>query len=266
MEELLTKPALELAQLLRAEEVTPRELTEAALGRIEARNDELGAFVHVDPERALADADAIDVHTGGPFAGVPTAIKDNRAVAGWPMRFGARLTEGLVPPLEHALVRRLRDAGFVLTGKTTLPEFGILPTSEPNGGPPARNPWDPSRTPGGSSGGSAAAVAGGLLPVAHGNDGGGSTRIPAGCCGLVGLKPTRGRVSVAPFEGDSFLVQDGMLTRTVADTAALLDVLAGAETGDATWAPPPPRPSPSSPRRIRAGCGSPSPATRRSPT
>src|SRR4051794_26038951 len=102
MEELLTKPALELARLVRDEEVSPRELTEGALRRIEARNGELGAFVHVDGERALADADAVDVHTGGPFAGVPTAIKDNRAVAGWPMRFGARLTEGLVPPIEHA--------------------------------------------------------------------------------------------------------------------------------------------------------------------
>jgi amidase len=242
MDELLTRPALELARLLRDEEVTPRELTEAALRKLESRNGELGAFVHVDAERALADADAVDVHTGGPFAGVPTAIKDNRAVEGWPMRFGSRLAEDLVAPMDHALVRRLRAAGFVPIGKTTLPEFGILPTSEPNGAPPARNPWDTNRTPGGSSGGSAAAVAGGIVPVAHGNDGGGSTRIPAGCCGLVGLKAARGRVSVAPFEGDSFLVQDGMLTRTVADSAALLDVIAGYEPGDSTWAPPPPAP------------------------
>ena len=257
MEELLVKPALELARMLRDEDVSPRELTEAALRRIEARNGELGAFVHVDPDRALADADAVDVHTGGPFAGVPTAIKDNRAVAGWPMRFGSQLAKDLVPPMESYLVRRLREAGFVLTGKTTLPEFGILPTSEPNGAPPARNPWDTNRTPGGSSGGSAAAVAGGLLPVAHGNDGGGSTRIPAGCCGLVGLKPSRGRISVGPFEGESFLVQDGMLTRTVADTAALLDVLAGYEPGDASWAPPPPAPfaelAAEDPGRLRIG-------------
>jgi amidase len=130
----------------------------------------------------------------------------------------------------------------VIVGTTTLPEYGILPVSEARIFGPTRNPWDLQRTPGGSSGGAAAAVASGMVPVAHGNDGGGSIRIPAACCGLVGLKPARGRVSAAPDMGDSSLGIDGVLTRTVADTAAILDVLAGYELGDATWAPPPPEP------------------------
>jgi len=128
----------------------------------------------------------------------------------------------------------------VIVGKTSMPEMGILPTTEPRRFGPAHNPWDTTRTPGGSSGGAAAAVAAGMVPVAHGNDGGGSIRIPAGCCGLVGLKPARGRVSVGPEGGHSFLVCDGVLTRTVRDTAAVLDVLSGPELGDATWALPPP--------------------------
>lgn len=123
-----------------------------------------------------------------------------------------------------------------------MPEFGILPTTEPRLTGPTRNPWDTSRTPGGSSGGSAAAVAAGIVPLAHGGDGGGSLRIPAACCGLVGLKASRGRISFAPDRGDDPLVTEGVLTRTVADTAALLDVLSGYEAGDATWAPPPARP------------------------
>ena len=145
-----------------------------------------------------------------------------------------------MPPHDAFLVRRLREAGFVIVGKTTMPEMGILPTTEPRRFGPTNNPWDRGRTPGGSSGGSAAAVAAGMVPIAHGNDGGGSIRIPAACCGLVGLKPTRGRVSLGPEAGQSFLVSDGVLTRTVGDTAAALDVLAGYEPGDATWAPPPP--------------------------
>jgi amidase len=142
-------------------------------------------------------------------------------------------------------------------GKTKLPEMGILPTTEPRRFGPARNPWDLERTPGGSSGGSAAAVAAGMVPIAHGNDGGGSTRIPAACCGLVGLKAARGRVSVGPEAGDSFLVTDGVLTRTVAETAAVLDVLAGYEPGDANWAAPPSEPFAVSagrgPERLRVG-------------
>ena len=137
----------------------------------------------------------------------------------------------------------------MIVGITNMPEFGILPTTEPRHTGPTRNPWDTDRTPGGSSGGAAAAVASGMLPVAHGNDGGGSLRIPAACCGLVGLKPSRGRVSRGPDLGDSFLACDGVLTRTVAETALLLDVLAGYEVGDATWAPRPAEPYTQSSRR-----------------
>ena len=140
----------------------------------------------------------------------------------------------------------------MIVGKTNLPEFGILPVTEPRRFGPTRNPWDPERTPGGSSGGAAAAVAAGMVPLAHGSDGGGSIRIPAACCGLVGLKPSRGRISRGPEQGDDFLVQDGVLTRTVAETAALLDVLAGYEPGDASWAPPPAEPF-AADGRARAG-------------
>ncbi|HEX4564000.1 MAG TPA: amidase, partial [Solirubrobacteraceae bacterium] len=160
-------------------------------------------------------------------------------VAGKRLTYGCSLMADYVPDYDHNVTRRLRDAGFIIVGTTTLPEYGILPTTEARLFGPTRNPWDLERTTGGSSGGAAAAVAAGILPVAHGNDGGGSIRIPAACCGLVGLKPSRGRISVAPELGDSSLTTDGMLTRTVADTAAILDVLAGYEPGDATWAPPP---------------------------
>jgi amidase len=253
---LLHRPAIELAGLVRGGEVSAPELVEAALRAIDARAD-LGAFTFLDPEGALAAAAAIAPGDPRPFAGVPTAIKDNRAVAGWPLTFGAALFGDFVTPGDAHLVRRLRAAGFVLVGKTTLPEYGISPTTESTRFGPTRNPWDPARTPGGSSGGAAAAVAGGLLPVAHGNDGGGSIRIPAACCGLVGLKPQRHRVSLGPAVGDSFLVVDGMLTRTVGDTAALLDVLAGPEVGDPSWAPPPPEPFAAAaarpPGRLRIG-------------
>lgn len=157
-----------------------------------------------------------------------------------PITNGSDLFGDVTPPYDAFCVRRLREAGFVIVGKTALPEFGILPTTESRRHGPTRNPWDVDRTPGGSSGGAAAAVAAGMVPIAHGNDGGGSIRIPASCCGLVGLKPARGRVSVGPISGHSFLVSDGVLTRDVADTAAALDVLAGYESGDATWAPPRP--------------------------
>jgi amidase len=162
-----------------------------------------------------------------------------------------------VPAHDAFVVRRLREAGFVIVGKTNLPEFGILPVTEPRRFGPARNPWDTDRTPGGSSGGAAAAVASGMVPLAHGSDGGGSIRIPAACCGLVGLKPSRGRISRGPDQGDDVLVQDGVLTRTVAETAELLDVLAGYEPGDATWAPPPAEPFAATaarePGRLRIG-------------
>jgi amidase len=234
------RSATELAALVRAGDVSPRELVEASLRRIDELQPTINAFTHVAYESALAAADELERGDLRPFAGVPVAIKDNRSVTGMPLTMGSDVFGDFVTRRDSYLVRRLREAGCVIVGKTSMPEMGILPTTEPRRFGPTRNPWDTGRTPGGSSGGSAAAVAAGMVPVAHGNDGGGSIRIPAACCGLVGLKPARGRVSVGPDGGHSFLVCDGMLTRSVRDTAQLLDVLSGPEPGDATWAPPPP--------------------------
>jgi amidase len=240
--ELLRRPAFELAELVRARELSAPELVEASLRRIDALEPRINAFTHVAHEHALAVAAAIAPGDPRPFAGVPIAIKDNRPVTGMPITMGSDLFGDRVADHDAHLVRRLKEAGFVIVGKTQMPEMGILPTTEPRRFGPTHNPWDLERTPGGSSGGSAAAVAAGMVPIAHGNDGGGSIRIPAACCGLVGLKPARGRVSVGPDGGQSFLVGDGVLTRSVSETAQLLDVLAGYELGDATWAPPPPAP------------------------
>jgi amidase len=240
--DLMFRPAVELAAMVRSGEVSASELVESSLERIDELNPTLNAFVEIDRDRALETAAKIGPGDGRPFAGVPVAIKNNRPVKGMKLTYGCSLMAEHMSEYDHNVTRRLRHAGFVIVGTTTLPEYGILPTSEARLFGPTRNPWDLDRTPGGSSGGAAAAVASGMVPVAHGNDGGGSIRIPAACCGLVGLKPTRGRISVAPELGDSSLGIDGMLTRTVADTAALLDVLAGYEPGDATWAPAPAEP------------------------
>jgi amidase len=235
---LLTRPALELAELVRAGEVSASELVDVCLDQVEALEPAVNAFTHIGAESARAAAAEIGPGDPRPFAGVPIAVKDNRAVAGMPLGFGSNLFGDLRPARDGFLVSRLRRAGFVIVGKTALPELGIMSVCEPARHGPTANPWDLSRTPGGSSGGAAAAVAAGMLPLAHGNDGGGSIRIPAACCGLVGLKAARGRISVGPESGQSFLVCDGGLTRGVADSAALLDVLAGYELGDANWAPP----------------------------
>ena len=239
MNELLLRSAIELASLIRSGELASGELVEASLRRIDELEPTINAFTHVAHDSALEAARGIGADDPRPFAGVPIAVKDNRPVAGMPITLCSDLFGDLVANHDAYLVRRLREAGFVIVGKTALPEMGILPTTESRRFGPTRNPWSLDRTPGGSSGGSAAAVAAGMVPIAHGNDGGGSTRIPAACCGLVGLKPARGRVSVGPDAGDSFLVQDGVLTRTVAETAALLDLLAGYELGDSTWLPEP---------------------------
>lgn len=239
---LLFAPATELAQMVRSGELSAAELVEASLTRIEELEPRINAFTHVAADSAMAVAREIRAGDPRPFAGVPIAIKDNRAVAGMPLTMCSDLFGDLIADHDAYLVRRLREAGFVIVGKTALPEMGILPTTESRRFGPTRNPWDLERTPGGSSGGAAAAVAAGMVPIAHGNDGGGSIRIPAACCGLVGLKPARGRVSVGPDGGESFLVSDGVLTRTVADTAHALDVLAGYELGDSSWAPVPHRP------------------------
>jgi amidase len=235
------RPALEQAAAVRAGEVSARELVEASLDSIERLNGDVNAFVTVAADRALAEADAIAAGDPRPLAGVPIAIKDiGPLTEGIRTTFGSAVSGDWVPPFDTAIVKKLRAAGAVIVGKTSTPEFGITPVTEPARFGPTRNPWDLSRTSGGSSGGSAAAVASGMVPLAHGNDGGGSIRIPASCCGLVGLKPSRGRVSAAPLvESPSGLVADGVLTRTVADTAAALDVVAGYEWGDPTWPQPP---------------------------
>jgi amidase len=257
MSELLFKPASELATLIHTGQLSSAELVGAALDRIEALQPTINAFTHIDAEGALAAAEAVNADDPRPFAGVPIAIKDTAPVAGMPYTMASDLFGDFVPGHDAFVVRRIREAGFVIVGKTNMPELGILPVSEPRRFGPVRNPWDTDRTPGGSSGGAGAAVAAGMLPLAHGADGGGSIRIPASCCGLVGLKPTRGRISRGPDLGDDFLVQDGVLTRTVADTASVLDVISGYEVGDATWAPPPSEPFTAAverePGRLRIG-------------
>ena len=231
------RSTLDLAGLVRAGELSATELVSECLGRIDELEPAINAFTHVAHEAALAEAASIHREDQRPFAGVPIAIKDNRPVAGMPITMCSDLFGNFVAHHDAFLVRRLRQAGFVIVGKTALPEMGILPTTESRRFGPTRNPWALDRTPGGSSGGSAAAVAAGMLPIGHGNDGGGSIRIPASCCGLVGLKASRGRVSVGPDGGQSFLTIDGVMTHTVAETAAVLDVISGYELGDANWAP-----------------------------
>jgi amidase len=232
-------PALEQARLVREGEVSSRELVELYLERIERLDPELNAYVTVTAEHALAAAES---PADGPFGGVPLPIKDLVETAGIRTTFSSRAFADYVPEQDMEVVRRLRAAGFVVIGKTNTPEFGTTAVTESDLNGICRNPWDRDRTPGGSSGGAAAAVAAGLAPIAQASDGGGSIRIPASCCGLFGLKPTRGRVSPAP-RGDTYgLSTAGPLARTVADAAAFLDVIAGAVPGDPYIAPPPERP------------------------
>jgi amidase len=244
-DDLTFKSAMDQAELVRSGELTSRELVEGSLAAIDRLNDELNAVVTRCDERALAEADALAVGDSRPLAGVPLLVKDLGAITeGVRTTMGMRALEDWVPTEDSATVRRLRAAGAIVVGKTNLPEMGILPVSEPLLFGPARNPWDTSRTPGGSSGGSAAGVAAGIVSIAHGNDGGGSIRIPASCCGLVGLKPSRGRVSWAPHLAElaAGFATDGVLTRTVRDSALGLDILAGYEPGDPYWAPDPSAP------------------------
>src|SRR3954451_23139632 len=252
-DDLMFRPIDELAGLVGSGELSAGELVQASLDAIETHKPEINAFVDVFAEDALAEADAIGSDDGRPYAGVPIAIKNNRAVAGRRQTYCADFMGDYTPSYDHNVVRRLRDAGFVIVGTTTVPEWGILPWINTKRNGVTRNPWDTSRPSGGSSGGSAAAVAAGMVPIAHGNDGGGSTRIPAACCGLVGLKPQRARISMAPELGTSFLTIDGVLARTVAETAAALDLLAGYETGDANWAPPPAEPFAEAAQRAPTG-------------
>jgi amidase len=231
------------AELVRRGEASPKELTEAAIARIEAVNPQLDAVIRTrfDAARQEADGDLPD----GPFRGVPILFKDlGCMVEGEPSAFGVGPLRDLPWPVTSYLAQQFRAAGFVEVGRTNVPEMGTTVTTEPRSFPPARNPWNTSHSTGGSSGGSAAAVAAGLVPVAHGNDGGGSLRIPASECGVIGLKPTRGRVSQGPVTGESWAggTIDGALARTVRDAAAVLDAISNPMPGDPYWAPPLPRP------------------------
>jgi amidase len=244
-EELMFLPALEQARLVREGEVTARELVEASLDAIERLDPEINAFVHVTAEQALAAADEVQAGDSRPLAGVPLAVKDLVALTkGIRTTFGMNAMGDWIPQVDSHSYRRLREAGAIMVGKTNTPEMGILPVTEPERFGPTRNPWDTSLTCGGSSGGSAAAVAAGMTSIGYANDGGGSIRIPASCCGLYGLKPSRGRVSTGP-EWTEFVAGfaiEGVVTRTVADTATALDALSGPEAGDPYWAPPPSAP------------------------
>jgi len=235
--------AVEQARLVRDGEVTAAELVGLALERIERLDPALNAFVTVRPDEALAEARAIDQVLGDePFRGVPIGVKDLTPTAGIRTTFSSRAYAEWVPDYDSAVVRRIRDAGFVIVGKTNTPEFGTVAFTESELNGATRNPWSPALTPGGSSGGAAAAVSAALVPVAHASDGGGSIRIPASCCGVFGLKPSRGRVSSSPFASLEGLSTAGPISRTVEDAAHLLDVMAGYEPGDPWWAPPPERP------------------------
>ena len=235
--------ATDQARLVQTGEVQPLELVDAAIKRIERVNPEINAVVtpmfEVARERARGEL------PDGPFRGVPFLLKDLLATyEGVRYTMGSRAFRDRIAPHDAEIVRRHKKAGLVVVGRTNTPELGIVPTTEPELFGPCKNPWDPTRTPGGSSGGSAAAVAAGLVPFAHANDGGGSIRIPAACCGLFGLKPTRARNPMGPDFGDSRsgIAAEHAVTRTVRDSAALLDATAGPDVGDPYWAPPPARP------------------------
>ena len=249
--------AVALADLVRRGEVTPLELVDATIARIEALDGQLNAVVHRRFEEARAEA--AGPLPDGPFRGVPMLIKDLLAPsAGDPMTNGNRALReaGYRAPADGNLVRRYREAGFVIVGRTNTPELGLVATTEPAALGPCHNPWDTGRGPGGSSGGAAAAVASGMLPAAHASDGGGSIRIPAAMCGLVGLKPSRGRTSLGPYDDWSVSVQH-VVSCTVRDSAAILDASSAPFLGDGVWAPAPPRPYAElvteTPRSLRIG-------------
>ncbi|MFJ2562790.1 amidase [Streptomyces sp. NPDC088770] len=241
--------AVELAAAIRRKEVSPVEVADCYLRRMDELDPRLNAFCHrADDDVRKAAADAADVVARAaspddlpPFHGVPLPVKDLLDVAGWPTTYGSAGADRTPAAASDPVVRRFVDAGFVLLGKTTTSEFGALPFTESEALGISRNPWDPDRTPGGSSSGAGAAVAAGMTPIAHAEDGGGSIRIPASCNGLVGLKPTRGLVARATVAGEG-LATSGVITRSVADTAAALDVLVRHDPA-AWWSPPTPRES-----------------------
>lgn len=236
--------ALEQAKLIKERQVTPLELTEIYLARIEQYDSQLGSFYYVAKESAVADAkqktkqleETLDTKDLPTFFGVPIAIKDLKSVANMPINYGVTALKDQIANYDEGVIVKIRQAGFIILGKTATSQLGSFPYTEPEGFPPTRNPWNLDYTPGGSSGGSAAAVAAGLCAIALGGDAGGSIRGPAACCGLVGIKPSRGRISFAPV-GDrlSGLGTHGILARTVADAAAFLDIASGYITGDPYW-------------------------------
>jgi amidase len=233
--ELHDLSALEQGAAIKAGQTSTAELVEHYLERVERLNPSLGAFVTLDPRAREAGR---PTRHDGPLTGVPTAVKDLNATAGLRTMFGSALLADHVPEVSDELVLRIEAAGLVSLGKTNTPEFGSPCYTESAVAPPAVTPWDTTRMAGGSSGGAASAVGGGLVPLAQGSDGGGSIRIPASCCGIVGLKPTRGRITGAPTYGEiTGLATAGPLARTVRDAAAFLDVLAGRAVGDPFWAP-----------------------------
>lgn len=240
--DLAFAPALEQAQLIRQGEVSPLELVELYLERIQRLDSQLGSYFTVAAEQAIADAKAKTEQLSKsnsdlpPFFGVPIAIKDLNAVEGIRCTYGVNVLKDKIAAYDDGVVMRIKRAGFTILGKTATSELGSLPYSEAPGFPPTRNPWNLEYTAAGSSGGAAAAVAAGLSPIAQGSDAGGSIRGPAFCCGLVGIKPSRGRVTWAPV-GDyqSGISTNGPIARTVADAAALLDVMSGYVTGDPYW-------------------------------
>lgn len=231
------------ADLVRSGQASARELAEAAIARIEELDGSLNSVIHRRFEKALAEIEA--GLPPGPFAGVPFLVKDLSAeTEGDPQHNGnlAMKKAGWRAPSDSWLCARYKKAGFAILGRTNTPELGLVPVTEPVAYGPTRNPYDLERSPGGSSGGSGAAVAAGLVPVAHASDGGGSIRIPASMCGLVGLKPSRGRITAGPTRDESGLSVQHVLTRSVRDCAAVLDATAGPGPGDMAVAPPPLRP------------------------
>jgi len=232
------------AELVRKGDISPRELVDDAIARIERLNPTLNAVIHPRFDKARADAAAL---AAGPFRGVPFLLKDILGMqSGEPYHMGLRRLRdlGVMLPIDSYFTQKIQSAGFVILGRTNVPELGTLCQTESEAYGPCRNPWNLDHSTGGSSGGSSCAVAAGLVPAAHANDGGGSIRIPASECGLVGLKPSRGRTSFGPAAGAPVggMVSDGVVTRSVRDTAAILDALAGNMPGDTFVAPPPLRP------------------------
>ena len=236
--------ARDIAAAVREGRVSAREVTEVSLDRIAATDDALHAFRHVDADGARAAAATLDAalargETPGPLAGVPVGVKEQVAVAGLPREVGSLLMQGNREEVDGPAVARLRAAGAVIVGMTAMPEFGHLAFGHSPLGPATRNPWSAGHTPGGSSSGSAAALAAGQVALALGTDGGGSIRIPAACCGVVGHKPTLGRVPHAPLKaGFSPMSHLGPMARSVADMALMLDVIAGQDHTDPASLPP----------------------------